>query len=385
MEKNSTEWTLLYLLKCALHDTVPELDRDTDFGRLYRLSRFHSVAAMVSAALERGGYLAAEYMDEALIRDWRDVRSNTLRKNILFDAEREEILRFFEEKEIWYMPLKGCVLKNMYPEYGIRQMADNDILFDPAGRRMLRDYMEARGYKTEQYMKNIHDVYTKPPVFNFEFHVQLFGPAGGPEWIRYYETVKDRLVKDTDNRFGYQFRDEDFYIYFVLHMFKHYRAGGTGIRSLVDLFVYLNQKAEYLDWNYIRGELILLEAGEFEENVRTLAMQLFWTGEVEIFTREQQEMLKYLLGSGTYGTTENRIRKKLSALQENERSIAVVTKLKFCLRRLFPGLEYMKMYAPFCYRHKWLIPFFWVYRLVRGLRKNHRFIRAEIRALRKIK
>lgn len=45
----------------------------------------------------------------------------------------------FEKAGIWYLPLKGVILKEMYPVYGIRQMADNDILFDFTYRKEVKD------------------------------------------------------------------------------------------------------------------------------------------------------------------------------------------------------------------------------------------------------
>lgn len=387
---------MIYLLNCALYRTAPQLSEEPDYRELYKRSRYHSVAALTGRALELGQLLSETHMEEALKNAWMDAKNNVVRRSLLFDAEREQILKFLEEQKIWYVPLKGCVLKDMYPEYGLRQMADNDILFDESGRKIVRNYMEARGYKSEQFKTGVHDMYQKPPVFNFEFHVKLFETHRWTEWASYYENIKERLEKEPGNQYGYCFSDEDFYIYFILHMCKHYQNSGTGIRSLVDLAVYMEQKAEKMDWNYIQGELEKLQVSEFEQKVRTLAVYLFaaekngvsqaaYDQRLEALTPEQKEMLCYLLGSGTYGTTVNLVQKKLAEVQGDSCPISRFTKLKFCLKRLFPGMEYMKMYVPFCYRHKWCIPFFWIYRLFRGLIKRRRFIQAEIRALKKVK
>ena len=53
------------------------------------------------------------------------------------DAEREALLDFFEKSGIWYLPLKGAVLNGIYPQYGLRQFAKNDILFDAARWRQV--------------------------------------------------------------------------------------------------------------------------------------------------------------------------------------------------------------------------------------------------------
>ena len=46
----------------------------------------------------------------------------------LMDVEREEIITFFEEKNIWYLLLKGLIIREYYPNPALREMSDNDIL-----------------------------------------------------------------------------------------------------------------------------------------------------------------------------------------------------------------------------------------------------------------
>lgn len=49
----------------------------------------------------------------------------------------------------------------MYPVFGMRQMADNDILFDSTYREKVRDIFLDSGYEIEAYNKGNHDVYQK--------------------------------------------------------------------------------------------------------------------------------------------------------------------------------------------------------------------------------
>ena len=54
--------------------------------------------------------------------------------------------------------------------------------------------------------------------------------------------------------YEYRLSDEDFYVFLIAHIAKHYRFGGTGIRSLLDLYVYEKSLTD-LDFKYIEGEL----------------------------------------------------------------------------------------------------------------------------------
>lgn len=390
MEINDMTNVILHLLNCAIHGRKPEkLPDELNFDDLYKMSRFHSIASMIAAALESGGLMSDEYMTEKQIKQWHSVQSNALRRSVLFDTEREKIMNYMEDQGIWHMPLKGSMLKDMYPATGMREMADNDILFDQTYREQLKDYMLTQGYVSEHFGKSNHDVYKKSPIYNFEFHVALFSSSVYSKWAEYYADVKEQLKKDEGYGSRYHFTDEDFYVYMTLHAFKHYNNSGTGLRSLVDAYVYLSKKGKQMDWSYIEGELKKLDIDIFEKRFRVLARKVFGEAAASLYgfelSEEELEMLSYLMGAGTYGTIYNSTRKKVAAMQAEGKPITGWTKVKYCTKRLFPGLDFMKMYAPFCYEHRWSIPFFWIYRILRIPFKNMKSVQAEIRALKKVK
>ena len=163
------------------------------------------------------------------------------------------------------MPLKGSVLQALYPKYGMRQMSDNDILYDPSGQKWLADIMERRGYDVEVCGKSNHDVFLKPPIFNFEMHTSLFGQFSGGAWYNYYKNVKERLLADEGASYRYHFTDEDFYLYMTAHTYKHYSYSGVGLRSLVDAYVFTEAKGGSMDWGYIGREAAGMGIADFED------------------------------------------------------------------------------------------------------------------------
>ncbi|MGM9664494.1 MAG: nucleotidyltransferase family protein, partial [Eubacteriales bacterium] len=253
-DMKNTAYDMLYLAACAINGIVPDAE-NIDLDKLYMASKFHSLTVISAMALESAGI--------ALPDKWREERAKSIRKDILLDAERAQILEYFEQNGIWYMPLKGIIMKDMYPKSGMRQMADNDILYDSSFQMQVKEYMESRGYQTKSVGKGAHDTYHKLPVYNFELHTKLYREQSDKTTHDYYTDVKSRLIKDNDNEYGYHFTDEDFYIFMTVHEYKHYSGGGTGLRSLLDCFVYLRAKGDKLDRNYIDGELDKLGLGEF--------------------------------------------------------------------------------------------------------------------------
>ena len=125
------------------------------------------------------------------------------------DIDRAQLFERLEADQIWYMPLKGSLLKDLYPRYGMRQMSDNDILFDSSRAEDVRQIMESMGFTTKHFGHGNHDVYFKKPESNFEMHTSIID-HNDERFFEYYRNVKDRLIKDEGNDYGYHFSDEGF-------------------------------------------------------------------------------------------------------------------------------------------------------------------------------
>ena len=352
---------MAYLAACAADGRTPDPVRTAgmDPDALYRAAERHLLTGITAMALESAGVRTPAFTQG---------RGKAIRKVAALDVERAAVLGKLEEAGIWYLPLKGAVLKTLYPALGMRQMSDNDILIDAERADDAARVMESLGF-AHSHGGQVHDVWFKPPVCSFELHRTLFAPQRNPLLYDYYRDVKSRLIPMEGKRFGFRFTDEDFYVYMIAHEYKHYTGGGTGLRSLVDTYVYCRRKADALDWAYIGQEIEKLGITDFEAQNRSLALHLFGG---EPLTVQDREMLDYILTSGTYGTTEQRVANGVKRCGGGLRG-----KLRYVLRRLFPSMQTLLTVYPFFARHRYLIPFLPIYRFI--LRRSR--IRAELKAL----
>ena len=361
---------VLYLASCAVNNRIPDKSRihAMDLDAVFHVAQRHLVRAIVAVALESAGVKDKQFTEGF---------GASLRKTVIFADARKKVLAELDKAGIWYLPLKGMVLKDYYPKTGMREMSDHDILIDATRAVDVKDIMESLGFETEQFGWDNPDVYFKKPVLNFEMHTTLFTDFFNPTIADYYRNVKERLVRESVDSCGYHFTKEDFYIYITAHEYKHFSGGGTGIRSLIDTYLYL--KKETLEMDYIRGEIKKLGLSDFEERNRNLSLHLF---DGEKLTNDDKQMLEYILNSGAYGTLSHRVQNRIREKEGNK--IAYMwSRFAVPIRPGSRGYdEYSKVY-PFFYKYKILLPFLPLYRLGRAFRKG--VLKQEIRAVRKAK
>ena len=120
----------------------------------------------------------------------------------------------------------------------------------------------------------------------------------------------------------------DFYI--LSHTYKHYVRAGSGLRSLLDVYVFLRSKPD-LDRGYPDAELLKPGLVDFEEKMRRLSGKVFTDAALNDTARED---LKYIISSGYGGLLENKMQNKPADDLGNDDSVNardVIELMKFIL------------------------------------------------------
>ena len=326
-----------------------------------KLSKHHSLMAFLYQAINN---VKANVPSEAL-NELEHYYLANLRKSVLFDKERNELFNYLKEKQIEYLPLKGIIIKNYYLDPYTREFADNDILFDDKGSALIRDYFKSRQYTVELYKKSNHDVYIKKPFFNFEMHRALFFPnEDNAKNVEYFKDYLNNSPKKDE--YEHYLTNENFYIYFLAHSYKHYHVSGCGIRTLIDIYFYL--KNNDLDFDYINKELTKLDLLDFSNDIKSLSFKLFDDQELN---DEEIEMLLFISSSGTYGTLEHSVSK----------GVKEKGKFGYMMKRIFPPYSFYKSAYPWAYYSFILIPIAWLCRFFRILFKNPKKATSELKMI----
>ena len=358
---------LIYLVSCAVNGEKPDrtICEGMNDGEVFDLARRHLLTAAAAGALSQA---------ITLPQHWKEARGKAMRRQAVFTLERNKLLHVMEENGIWYLPLKGIILQQLYPKTAIREMADNDILFDASKAALMKTLMEDMGYTCEHITKtdNGHDVYTKAPFVCFELHHTLVNRYPSPRLFDYYAAKTDLRKKDEDNQYGYHMTNEDFYIFLIGHMYKHYIKGGTGLRSLLDVYVFCRRYAESMDRTYIETEMTKMGICDFERSTRSLAEKVFTR---QPLSDEEQQELVYFIESGSFGTQKHLVALRLDGDDSKQ------AKLRYVMKRLFPLRIMLQYKHPFACRHKILYPLLLVYRPFEALAVNRKKVKDELRYL----
>lgn len=332
---------LIAIISTVLNNQKRVSFDDLDFTKLFQLAKFHSVENF----LYYGLHVNDQKNQQILVKE----HQSSVLKSAYQDAEQEQISNLLEENKIKHLFLKGSVLKTLYPSLDLRSMADLDILVDKNSLKSLTPLMKKIGYQVERLGGN-HDVYYKPPFMNIEFHRQMIDESYAMS--RYYQNIWDKVQLVANKNYAYELNKDDFYIYMIAHAAKHYQNGGTGIRSVIDVYIYLQQFKSQLNWDYLEKEFRKLKIFEFAENLQKLS-QVWFSNEV---ADESINLIgDYIINSGTYGTFAHSMMLK----ESNKRHMI--------FKRAFPGYKTMVKLFPILKYIPILLPFFWIFRLFKAI------------------
>ena len=207
--------SLLHLLYCALKEEKPALPTDLNWEALLQLANRQQVYNTVLPVLEKAAVLSPEQLQR-----WNDYRLTELQRTLYVNSQRQAVCADLEAQNIRYMFLKGLVLRALYPQTMMRQMSDNDILFDPDRRGDLAKIMRVHQF-TLTVATDKSDDYYKEPNCLIEFHRELFNHADLQTAFP-AALVWQHAVPDPDHPCCYRMSPEDNYLFTLGHMYKHY-------------------------------------------------------------------------------------------------------------------------------------------------------------------
>ena len=313
--------------------------------KLYVLSAHHDMAHLVAEALSCAGLadgeVGARFRREQMLAAFRAEGMT---------AALAQISDTLSGHGIPHIPLKGAVMRSLYPEAWMRTSCDIDVLVTPETLAAAQTALcEEAGYRKEG---------------NGEYDVALTSDGGVHLELHYDTMQEDRVANatevlgefwqhvhpETEGGYCYRLSDEMFYFYHIAHMAKHFCEGGCGVRPFLDLWL-LRHRVEY-DGAARRR---LLERGglvAFAEAAEHLSE--VWFSD-EPWDALAEDMSRYLLRAGTYGVAETYMAAgHVRAGSKFKNIFARIWQPYDILRRRYPSLEGRRWLTFFYQIRRWM-------------------------------
>lgn len=301
-----------------------------------------------------GALLKLDIPEEYLERFRGQVKQSML-QTLMQVYEAKSLQQKFEQVGIRNQVLKGTILKQLYPSPEMREMSDVDFMLYEESFDKAEELLVAAGYVKLQDIKH-HAIFSKKPYLVLEAHWSLYDKNVDKGQYQYFkDNFRATLVPGT--QYTYEFSKEDFYVYMIAHMAKHFYENGCGIRNVADIYVYLTTQENQLDRKYIDAELEKLGLMSFEKHMQKLAM--IWLGGEET-TEFYNQLFDYMVDCGIYGKGENGV---WGQFVKDQAEKGGTLKTWY----YFPGIDYMKEHYPWLEKYTWLLPVAWVIRGVNGI------------------
>lgn len=339
----------LTLIKGALTGEKYTLAEKPDMDALLKLAGKHKIGALMYYALHNAGYDNEPVTQQLFFHCCRYMAVSEGQMAML-----GRLFAAFEERQIDYLPLKGVLLKGIYPMPEMRRMGDADILFRREQYEAIKDVLTEMGF-TFDYETD-HEAVWKHPSLLLEMHKRIV-PRRDQDLYRYFGNGWAHAVADTEHPHRYGFTPEMQFVSLFVHLVKHYRGGGIGLSHMIDLWVFRRHHSE-LNEAVIRAELDKVYLGEFYANVWETLLVWFESKEA---TEKTDFITNVIFENGVYGTRERAHLSYVAKAGHGEKAHKNSYVAKW-LRLVFPPKRTLQTKYPVLRRCAVLLPVIWVVR-----------------------
>ena len=329
-----------------------------DARMFYKLARENGFSGMVFA-----------YLDKTQLP--KDVYFAFQKDFYLYNAQHEkqmhvvnDLTELFNTHNIKHIFLKGVPLKTLYPEPYMRSMGDIDVLIEGKDLKAAHKHLKANQYKN-LFNSAQHDNFEHVNGMMIEVHPKLYKDFND-KYAPLFKDVWAQTAQEKGNR--YSFNPEFEVSYLLYHMVKHFYGTGVGLRTVLDIGIYLQAHKEKIDLETLTTMLQEASLYKFFQNMLVLNKRYFDIDVYPNLTKDApmdetlyKELTTYILASGVHGkgTNFNAFVGRMGSgrLQNKGR-------LRFILALLFPSYASMKgiypwlKYLPFLYPVTWGIRLF---------------------------
>lgn len=279
---NVTQKSTILLIKSAISGQPETLPEEMDFAQVAKFMKKQGM----SAVCYLGALNCGIPEENPTMQQLQDLYCVALISSENQLALIQSITDAFAENGIDHMPVKGTLMKPLYPDHAMRYMCDADILIREEQYPQIRPIMEQLGFAEKG--ESDHEHIWKQHYLMVELHKHLI-PSYNKDYYSYFGVGWDLAKVQDGCRFA--MTKEDAFIYDTIHFAKHYRDSTASSKFIMDIWIYLRTYPE-LDHSYIRHQLGRLRMETFYDNILRVTRAWFEDGQWdEIVERISENLL----------------------------------------------------------------------------------------------
>lgn len=343
---NSVE-LLMALIRIALCGEAPAEAVKTQctpqmLQQVYALAEKHDLAHLAGHGASK-----LQLPDSASLEICKAAAMAALVRQTRQEYDQQKLYHLLEKEEISFLPLKGAVIRELYPEPWQRTSCDVDILVKREDVSRAMALLEAEGWRRWEQSSN-EITFLSPGKTVLELHFSLMEDHVILPVKELLADVWQYALPVEGKKYQMALPDNWFYCCHLAHMAKHILYGGCGVRTFLDLWI-LRKKTPRLE----------LPEGSGLEELGAAANRLaqIWFDR-EPMDEMSEKLQDFILSGGAFGNLKNQV-----DMQRQQKG----GKGKYLWRRIFPRAAEMRNLFPVLQKHAYLIPLFYIVRWLRLL------------------
>lgn len=354
----------LTMMRAYLQESAYEPAQDIDWNWMIHYARIHYCGGVLYYMLKK---LPPEKQpDASIMKQLKKKYMNNLAMGQVRNAGIGRIFEALAAADIPVCVMKGFVTREYYPLPEMREMGDVDTMVAASDLERAHQVMmdlgcsegEEKGYEWSYVYSGIR----------IEIHSNLF-PETSWNDVDYGAYFEDAMLHTRKrNQISLELTPEYHFIFLLVHMAKHFNAGGTGIHMMTDIGVFLKKLDNELDWNWLWKELEKLKLKILAEHMIQLSKRWFGIGSHTVSSEMSEdlyeELTEVILDGGVFGfaDTNREARRLRRGFGDDGSKTGLWVSIKALVRNLFPDRRFMCRYYEPLKTKPYLLPVAWVKR-----------------------
>ena len=336
------------------------LPPSADLNYVFHLGEIHSLSAVVCYALNPQ-IINGKIKQSQITKDLQSLLFSTITLQTQRHNAFEKLLDKISSAKIKTVLMKGIVLNKYYADPMVRTFGDIDFIVEPQSLPRLDKLMSDLGYEKSVSEEKVVN-YSKGNE-KYEAHIALLDDKYiTNEGTKNFASLVFSNLSPSEREYVYYLNPEYHFAYLLIHLSKHIRFLGAGVRMYLDLALMLKNEPN-LNIEKIKDYMKSLGLLEFFNSTLWLLKKWFNVYpniEIAPLPEEVTEKLEeYIISGGAFGTYgrnpgASRIRKSKGPLRA-------------FLRFIFPTYSDIKYRYKFLNSRPYLLPAGWIVRWFDGI------------------